>query len=258
MSARFHCPVCGAKAQAIEGHEPLRAHCAECETIFDPQRTALQRIAAADRERALVRKIHYTPDNLAVKRRAVAPSGSGYRHEALVRDDLEIEWRWNSGKHVGILAFAVLWNLFITIWYGFLLLADGPILMLLFGLPFVAVGLFMGYYGLVTRVNATRIELVGDRLRAIQGPLKWRAPKELVADEVVQLFTTKGEIYRQNDVPVYGYTVKAKLQNGRTFDLVPNMDTPEQALWVEQQIEDCLGLVDVAEPGELDELPPAH
>ena len=57
--------------------------------------------------------------------------------------------------------------------------------------------------------------------------------------------------YEQNEEPVVCFSVMLEPKAGEKVNLVPHMDTPEQALWVEQQLEDCLGIVDVQMAGEI-------
>jgi hypothetical protein len=212
--------------------------------VPEPETSAL----AERRERRVVR----VPDGLSIeRRRADEEARDPYRHEALRRDDLTITWRWRSRKHLGLISFALLWNAFIAFWLTAVAAMGGPWPMLAFGSLFALVGVGLAYAAAAAVVNRTRVDIEGAGLRVGQRPLPTRAAVRILADEVDQIYVAQTTPYTHNEVPVIAYTVRARLRSAREIDLVAHMDTPEQALWVEQQLENCLGIEDRAVLGEI-------
>jgi hypothetical protein len=168
----------------------------------------------------------------------------------MLRDDLELNWSWNSGKHRGTGFFALIWNLFMVPFY-IAVLGSSEWLMGVFLLPFTAVGFGAAYFWAANKFNLTTIKVEGDMLSTHQFPFPTRKKRLMHVESIEQLWVERTVPYEENDQPVICFSVMLSRQDGQTINLVPHMHTPEQALWVEQQVEDCLGIVDIEVPGEV-------
>ena len=101
-------------------------------------------------------------------------------------------------------------------------------------------------YNLTTMfVNSTVIRADTKGVSVEHGPLPslFGRGQRVAREQVKQLFATN-----------FGglFAVKAQLVDGKELDLVKPLVSPEQALFVEQQLEKSLGITDFAVEGELD------
>jgi hypothetical protein len=100
-------------------------------------------------------------------------------------------------------------------------------------------------------LNTTTIQLRDGLLRISVAPLSF-SRHTILADDIAQIWTrrTKSE---HGDEEVSTFSVEMSLSNGATHVLMENLETAEQALYIEQELEYALGLIDVAvtEPGGL-------
>ena len=141
-------------------------------------------------------------------------------------------------------------GLFSMVWLGviFIGVADnwGPGI---FCIPHTWIGLALLYYTLTKLVNATTISLTPNLLTIKHGPLPTWGNKTLDPTQIKQLFAKK-EVKRRRK-PTITYEVRLVPNKGRNQALVSNLDTPEQALFLEEEIERYLGIRDKPVSGEL-------
>ena len=82
------------------------------------------------------------------------------------------------------------------------------------------------------------------------GPLPWPGNHTLNSADIEQLFCQ--EKFRQGKHGgSYTYEVHAVLTDGTKKELVSGLDDADQAIFIEQQLEDHLGIEDRRVPGEL-------
>lgn len=145
--------------------------------------------------------------------------------------------RWLRGKHFVLLL--VFWSLAALV--GWLIHEHG----FNFWTGAACVLVVSWNYTLLTMfVNRTRVAAARGEVRVTHGPLpSLFGRKALVpVDQLKQLYAVE-----------YGprFAVKAELNDGRTVVLVAPLISAEQALFIEQQLEHALGIVDFEVPGEL-------
>ncbi len=163
-------------------------------------------------------------------------------------DSLVITRRW-MGLHVWpLLFFAILWNGFVIFW-NYMALSKGIILMCLFGLPHTGVGLFLAYLIAATFVNSTIVRATTYQLEVSHGPLPWKGNKQIPADQVGQLYCRE-KITRGKNGSSSTYSVEAVLEGNRSATLITGLRNPEHALFIEQQLERHLRISDVPVAGE--------
>jgi hypothetical protein len=150
---------------------------------------------------------------------------------------LTIRRRWLRRKHLGFLVVLVaLAGLVAYRW-----LSAG------FSAPLVVGTIFLTTWHvrlLSMFVNATTVRVTADRIDVRHGPLPSLLfrNRSLAASEIRQLFAAKwGAVYE----------VGAELKDGSRVSLVRPLVSDEQALFVEQQLEHRLGIVDFEVAGEL-------
>ncbi len=177
------------------------------------------------------------------------PAGLQIRHEesvfqAHVPSSVQITRRWLRGKHFFLLAIcwaltaALGWYIHdhgIDFWTGF-----GGLILLNYN-----------YLILAMFVNRTQVFAGKGEVRVSHGPLPLLGARSarFSLPELGQLYAVK-----QGGL----YSVKANLTDGRNVSLVSPLVTAEQALFVEQQIEQALGILDFEVPGELASSLPAR
>lgn len=164
-------------------------------------------------------------------------------------EGLQISYRWFGLSIIIMAVFAVFWNGFMLVWHG-ISLASGAWFMSLFGLLHTAVGIGLGYYVLAGFLNRTTIWVEPNRLLVRHHPLPWFGNQDLNAAEVDQLYSKK-VIKQTKNGPRTSYEVHAIVKEGKKQKLLGRLKEPEQAIYIEQEIESYLGLRDKMVPGEL-------
>jgi DNA-directed RNA polymerase subunit RPC12/RpoP len=229
--AEMSCTRCGAPI----AHEDIdldlaMARCAHCGTVFKIKEPALPPDVPPMRERPAVP----LPKNVEVKQEG---------------DGLVISYRWFTPAFIFMIFFAVFWNGFMVVWHG-ISLASGAWFMSLFGLLHTAVGIGVGYYTLAGLVNRTVVHVELGTLSITHTPLPWFGSKRVAVDDIRQVYC-KEKISRSKNGTSVTYEVHAVLENAAKEALMKRLQEPEQALYVEQQIEKYLGIEDRPVAGEL-------
>jgi hypothetical protein len=110
-----------------------------------------------------------------------------------------------------------------------------------------AVGAFLIYLSVCKYLNRTTYELGGGRFRVRHGPLWWPGAIDLPVEALNQLFV-KGSSVRVNKRP--RWRVMAADHHGVLHRASPLMPSIQHARWLEQTIEEELGIVDQRMIGE--------
>ena len=165
----------------------------------------------------------------------------------LTRDDtaLVLTYRWGSPWHILIL-LAALGLTAVTAGMVYVNASATTAFYLV-----VKLGACYGTLGKV--VNHTTITVTRGTLRYRHGPLPWSGNRTLRASAIEQLYCwARTARSRHGDEPrVTSYQVHAKLADGKRFRILRMLDTADQARYIEQQIEEYLGIIDVPEVGEI-------
>lgn len=163
---------------------------------------------------------------------------------------VEIRRRWFTPAVLFMVAFCMFWDGFLVVWYGVALTRGAPLLMSLFPLIHVAVGVGITYATLAAVLNTTTIRIQQGTLSIAHGPIPWRGNWTVPRGAIDQLWC-KDVVRRGKHGPVHSYEVWIRLKAGTESKLVGAGLTPEQALFLEQQIESALGVRDRAVAGEM-------
>ena len=165
--------------------------------------------------------------------------------------EFKVRWRWFRGLYLVLGIFCGFWDGFLVIWYAGAILGGAPWMFLVVPLLHVAVGVGLTYVVLGGLLNSSTLRLAGGELSIEYGPVPWKGGRRLAAREIEQLYCQ----YRAN--PSKGsqttnvYDVHAILSDTSDIVLVSGLTEPLQALYLEQQFEQRLGIVDRAVDGEM-------
>ena len=107
------------------------------------------------------------------------------------------------------------------------------------------------YYALAGWFNRTHIFVSHDRILVRHRPLPFLGNKTLSASDIKQLYAKKKISRRLEGDTSVTYEVHAITHGGRNVKLVRGLDSSEQALFIEQEIEKYLGIQDAPVKGEL-------
>lgn len=181
------------------------------------------------------------------KRLVAMPQGYSVSHEGA---GLVIVHRWLSLKFVALLVFSLLWDGFLVLWYFLAFTKDGSMMMKLFPVLHVAVGVVLTYVAIAGLFNHTRVNVSMAELDIKHFPLPWPGARVVTRDSISQLFSEE-KIYRGKNAPYSTYDLSAVMRDGSRLTLVAGLDKPEDALFLEQQVESYLGITDKPVPGEM-------
>jgi len=145
---------------------------------------------------------------------------------------------WRRRKHLGILAVLIVLGALVA--YRWMNVG--------YSVPLLIGTIVLGawYLRLLPMlVNTTTVRVTADRIEVRHGPLPTLLfrNQSIAAAELRQLFAARWAAV---------YEVGAELNDGRRISLVRPLVSEEQALFVEQQLERRLGIVDVAVTGALE------
>jgi hypothetical protein len=176
------------------------------------------------------------PDKLAM-----AYTGSGF----------EISRKWFGWQIIFLTFFAIFWDGFLFFWYS-MAFVTGSAIMMLFPLIHVAVGIGITYTALAGWVNTTRITVNQGRIAVRHGPLPWIGQRDLDASDVKQLYS-KEKISRGRNSTTTTYEVHAVTHTGKNVKLLSGLESSEQALYIEQEIERYFRIEDAPVKGQIGE-----
>ncbi|MEW6208245.1 MAG: hypothetical protein AB1631_07750 [Acidobacteriota bacterium] len=160
---------------------------------------------------------------------------------------MEIVRKWFGWQIVFMTAFAIFWDGFLFIWYSKVGDSAEPMSMY-FPLLHVAVGIGLTYYVVAGWLNRTHILVSRGKIAVRHAPLPWVGNTELEVSNLKQLYA-KEKRSRSDNGTSTTYEVHAIAHNGRTIKLVRGLETREQALYIEQEIEKYLGIEDIPDTG---------
>ncbi|MCA9042172.1 MAG: hypothetical protein KDA65_17600 [Planctomycetaceae bacterium] len=166
---------------------------------------------------------------------------------------LHITWRWFSWGVLFLIPFCLLWNGFLVFWYSMALGMDADgieILALLFPIIHVAVGVGLTYFTIAAIFNRTTIMVGGHHMSIKHGPIPWKGTELNDTDDIDQLYCEE-KMHRGKNSTSYTYEVKAKLHSGGEVKLLTGLQEIQEALYLEQKIEEFLGIEDRRVAGEV-------
>ena len=224
----IHCKRCNEPIPAENVHlDNHMAKCSHCDAVFD-FRDQVTRVEA--------------------HQRSVLQAPKGIELQTTM-DGLEIVRRWFSKKTIGLLIFCLFWDGFMVVWFG-IAISQKQWAMAAFGSIHGAVGLGLSYLCVAGFVNRTYIKISFKDISISHRPLPWFGGKSVPLGEVKQIFT-KEKIHRNKNGTSYSYEVHFQDHERNETKMVSGLENPEQALYIEQEIEATMGIKDAPVAGEL-------
>ena len=162
--------------------------------------------------------------------------------------ELIFRWRWLTASIAVVAVFALMWNGFLAVWFTIAILSRIWI-MAAFGTLHLLIGLFLAYYTISGFVNSTVVKIGMGELTIAHGPLPARGNLRLETTSIVQLYS-KEIISRGRNSVNTTYELHAATRDGKSIKLLSGLDTSEQALYIEQEIEQFLKIPDQPVRGE--------
>ena len=229
MDRQLKCPNCQSDIPASDVNiKELVAKCQHCHHVFN-----------------------FTDKNYAVKNRPEIVMPAGIESFSLL-SELNIEISWRKSVNSFLTFFTILWNLFLV---PFILFAifSGEIMALVGISLHVLIGVSLLYYTLVCFVNTTYIMVNHYRILVEHKPLRlpFYPNRDIGVHEIDQLYTHEYVASTTNGKPDYAYAVHLKLKDKSDIRLIKGLKNPDQALYIEQEIEDFLKIDDKAVKGEI-------
>ncbi len=161
----------------------------------------------------------------------------------VLNDELVITRHWRGVVRLGLLV-VVSFLLTFGLFFG-----DMSTVMFLFNpLTWIVAGL--GYCGLRALVNTTVVRVSPTHLTVKEGPLLPRRWVEIDSRDVTQLYVKQHVQRGSKNTTTTTYQLHLVQENGEQEEIVSDLETADQALFLEQEIERFLGLADQAVPGE--------
>ena len=222
------CRNCGSQL-APEDISPqlAAARCRHCHALFALPATVLKPAAALPRPEISL------------------PRGYRMDHAA---GGVQITRRWLTPATWFLLFFAIIWNGFMVGW-NTIAFTQGLWFMSAFSILHVAVGVGIAYLVAAQFLNTTTIRCDRGTLTIHHGPLPWRGNQSLSTHEVRQLYCTEKITHGKNGSSS-AYALHAVLANQQRKTLLKGLGEADQAVFIEQQIEKHLRLVDQPVDGE--------
>ena len=163
--------------------------------------------------------------------------------------NFEISWRWWNKWSWFWLVFAGFWNLVTFPMLFAVILGDDVDMEMLFFIPFVLVGGITGYLALAYVLNSTTLTVSRGMIKLSHGPLPYSG-SSFDASRLDQLYCEQYVAGTVNDSPVYAFRVKALLKSGEHQVFVSALNTLQEAIYLEQEVERHLNIEDRPVAGE--------
>jgi hypothetical protein len=165
-------------------------------------------------------------------------------------DTWQVSWRWFGWGYVLLAVWCMFWDGFLVVWYG-LSLAAGMWLMALFPTLHAIIGIAMTYYTLAGFLDRTTVKIGNDRLEIWHHPLPWWGEKRFQTSDIEQFYCKENLSHSSDYGTSRSYEVYVIFRHDLRKKLITGLNEPEQALYIEQELERFLYIQDAPVPGEL-------
>jgi hypothetical protein len=196
---------------------------------------------------------------IRVTAEAVAPAQEVIHPRVPVPPEVRIEkdgksaviyQRWYSFKYIPMAFFCVAWDAFLVYWYGMAFSQNAPWIFVVFPVAHLAVGIWITYSTLAGFFNRTVLEVTSDEVSVWSEPLPWPGEKTIKTANLKQLFCKEKKTRTKHGYR-YTYQLLTVTRDDRQTVLISNLESPDLALFFEQQVEDWLRIKDRRVVGEL-------
>lgn len=164
-------------------------------------------------------------------------------------DYIHITRKWFGSQIVFLTAFAILWNVFLVNFYAGMD-ENTDILTMLFPLFHVVAGVCITYYVIAGWLNKSNIFLSKHTIEINHKPIPWFGNAKFKSTDLKQLYA-KEKITNNRNGTKTTYEVHAILKNKKNIKLLSGLESSEQALFIEQEIENFLQIENTPVRGEV-------
>ncbi|GJM35165.1 MAG: hypothetical protein DHS20C18_41660 [Saprospiraceae bacterium] len=225
MHLQLNCPSCNSEIRAEDINiDKVLAKCAQCNAVFNFEKVLRQ------------------PSH---KRQEVLLPVGIESFQTNFELDFEINWRKTSKGLGFFLFFTLFWNGIVGI-FVVAGLATGQYGMLLGISIHLLIGIGLLYYVLATMLNTTYITVGHRELTVEHRPLRFPfyPNRYLPISDIEQVFIERYVASKSNNSPNFAFRVKLIDRNKKRIDLIKGLKHPDQALYIEQEIEKFLKIQD--------------
>ncbi|MEM7179954.1 MAG: hypothetical protein AAF518_03505 [Spirochaetota bacterium] len=242
---KLNCPECGHPIVAEDINlSTVLAKCSNCHAVFsfagDIQKKPVRTLSSSDE--------FFASHSYSEKERPMVPLPKGIEF-AQSPDGLTIQFRWFRWTYVFMAFFSLFWNGFMAVWM-WITITQGIYAFSIFGCLHAGVGIYLAYNTITGFFNKTIIKANRQTLSIRHTPLPWPGKRDIDSQDLSQLYS-KAAISRNRNSTSVSYQVHAIAKNNTHISLVKNLESSEQALYIEQAIENHLGIEDRAVKGEI-------
>lgn len=164
-------------------------------------------------------------------------------------DAFVIRRKWLTPKAYFLLFFSIIWNGFMIVWMG-ISITQGEWMMALFGSIHATVGIGLIYTTAAQFLNTTDISVTPESLTVRHYPILWPGNKQIPIHTIKQLYC-KRHVSNGEDGDTITYRVHLLTQDNKDQKLITGLEDDSQARYIEEEIENILGLEDLKVNGEL-------
>lgn len=229
MTMNVICELCQSaiEAENIDLDKGI-AKCTECNNVFDcgPQ---------------LQSSKNYRREDIGL------PGSIKLRKE---ESSLTIEFKWRNSQLFYLIPFCICWDFAPAIWAKTGVIPTDDPLGIAYLVIHILTAIALTYYTLAKLLNKTKITVVDKVLQAVDSPLPFMKNISISVEKLTQLYS-KEKIHRGKKMSFPSYEVHAIMKSGRVTRLVSGLKKSEQALYIEQTLEDYLGILDRPVDGEI-------
>ncbi len=162
---------------------------------------------------------------------------------------IEISRKWFGMEILFMTVFAIIWDGFIINWYG-IALGSGNLFTILFPIGHVLVGVGITYYVIAGWLNTTCIMVSLIEVVVRHGPVPWKGNTKISSGDIRQLYVKKTTSWYTR-THRESFEVRVISKSGQNLKLVSGLKLQEQAIFIEQKIENYLNIKPEAVPGEV-------
>ncbi len=237
MPTSLYCKFCGKPIDAKDINiQQLIAKCPHCDSVFPFETADLQKENAS---------------NNGQHKKATAGKGKDITLPKGISmeqgfDELVFTISWRQTRNFAFfLVFSIFWNAIVLPFVVIALLQNSWQLILFISLHLI-VGISMGLYTIAILINKTiiRVSNLGIDIKIGPIPVPFNPNLFLSSNEIKQLYVEEYVPSRTNGKPDLTYAVRAIQQSGDEMRLVSGFNHPQHALFLEQEIERFLHIVD--------------
>jgi len=158
--------------------------------------------------------------------------------------------KWFGPKIIFLTFFVIFWDGFLFSLYSKAIHSQ-DMMSMLFPLLHVAVGIGLTYYVIAGYLNKTYVRVDYSSIVIKDSPLPFFRNKTLNSSDIKQLYSKEKIRHNRESGSSVSYEVHAVTNDKKNIKLLRGLESSEQALFIEQEIEKFLKIEDKRVKGEL-------